>query len=314
MKRWVIVTHTHPDADAALAAWIAARYLVPSDEQDRIFYAFVPAGQGFPGENDPDTTVIAVDTGGGAFDHHDEQRARDETISASSLTYQAALSAGNSVQHLKPLVDVVVAGDHGRAPEWSRLLGVHALISVLRNRHHDYDEQALRAMFEVFDLFNQSLVMHASLEREFQRCVVPVSNRVAFIQGGSSAVTRYALEQGYALILFETNLQRRADGCASVAVGIQRAEGAPMDCRDVVRALRALALDSEGGAPPGALEEIDGWYCHPSGFFAGRGTSKSRANPSPLDGAVRNWLLQTLVRLVDAQLRPTVAAGRSAGF
>jgi hypothetical protein len=312
MQQRIVVTHMRPDADAALAAWIVSRYLVPVEAQDRIAYAFVPAGHSFtPEETDPPPIVIEVDTGGGPFDHHDPLRSRDKTVSAASLTYQAALEAGNPVVHLKPLVDVVVAGDHGLAPEWSRLLGVHALISVLRNRYGDQDEKALRAMFEVFDLLEQSLAMHASLESEFQRCATHVSDRVAYIAGGSSAITRYALdEKGYDIILFESGVQIRSDGRPSVAVGIQRAEGAPIDCRELVQRIRAIAMNPSEAPPPGLVEEIDGWYCHPSGFFAGRGTAKSLANPSPLNASARDWLLRTIVSLLDEQKRQPAAPKR----
>ena len=124
----IIVTHTSPDLDAIVAAWLLKKFL--PGWQDAKF-EFVQAGDRLHEkfqcvdviENIDGNEVIHVDTGLGCLDHH---QLPTEEESASSLTWkfiqkQINLTGEkweNRKQALDRIVQIVVEIDHFREVFW----------------------------------------------------------------------------------------------------------------------------------------------------------------------------------------------------
>lgn len=135
-----VVTHTQPDADALVAAWLAERYLFSGR---RVEVVFVPSGHDWASGPAAD---CVVDVGGlcdpalGLFDHRPPARADRTETCATELVWKHQSESGRGVEALGPLVDAVRAGDstreRGRSVAYavSRREGVHALIAGLRAR------------------------------------------------------------------------------------------------------------------------------------------------------------------------------------
>lgn len=279
MQPYLIVTHVAPDLDAALGTWLFRRYLAPSDD---IEWVFVPAG-----ETDPAAYAV-IDTGREyeprrhRYDHHMPEFAMQRSICAASLVYEHALIRATPAQHaelvaLRPLVEVVTAGDHGRAPAWSYQVGPHAQASAIRARLRGDDQAMLLSLHQLIDDIASSLVTRARVAQEFATHAYSVSEEVVLIRNSSSLLTRYALdEMGYALALFVSDNRQQLP--ATVTVGIQRATESALHCGAIVDAVQSLAAEAGDGE---VVAEVQRWYRHPSGFFAGRGTAKA-PDPSPI--------------------------------
>lgn len=135
-----VVTHTKPDADALVAAWLAERYLLSGRSVE---VAFVATGHDWASGPAPD---CVVDVGGlhdpalGLFDHRPPARADRHETCATELVWKHLSESGRAVDALGSLVDAVRAGDSpsGRgnsvAYAASRENGAHAVVARLRER------------------------------------------------------------------------------------------------------------------------------------------------------------------------------------
>lgn len=297
----LIVTHTAPDLDAALGTWLIARYMQTS-EHDVIMYGFVPAGQ------TREEADFVVDTGReyiaseGRYDHHMPELANDTSISAASLVYQACMAVHQPAEvmreliAIKPLVELVVAGDHGRAPAWSYEVGPHAQASSIRNRLRGDDHATLAALHQLIDDIAGALIVRAQVAAEFGERAYPVGERIVLIRDGSALLTRYALDtngMGYELALFVSD--HRDQSPPTIAVGMQRATESALHCGALVDAMQARAAQAGDGE---VVAELQRWYRHPSGFFAGRGTAKA-----PDVTPVSERVIQTIAALLAQCLR-----------
>ncbi|MCA9071760.1 MAG: hypothetical protein KDA84_22690 [Planctomycetaceae bacterium] len=128
-----IATHTRPDADALVSAWLTDRFLFPNDRCQVEFVARSPLSQDnhdavvdMGGRHDP--TCLVFDHKPPAFPHRDEE-------CASSLVWKHAQSLGCPVDHLESLVELVHDGDaitrrpRSQAYAQSRTNGLHAIIN-----------------------------------------------------------------------------------------------------------------------------------------------------------------------------------------
>jgi hypothetical protein len=301
-KEMTIVTHVYPDADAALAAWLLREAVERLGGNNvNVLYEFVPAGQrgGWSAE---DKTVFVVDTGGAhdpdnrLFDHHFAPLASDAGVSAASLVWDALreyyatnVPLTEWLNAVKPLVDVVTAGDHGRAPAWSYQLGPHALIANIRAAYRSDNEALLIELFRLFDMYSEEFMYQVRVMHEASCCVTQLTPNIVLIKDGSSSVTRYVLDElGNALALFINTTTPN-----TVAVGIQRAtERLDIDTGAVLARMKELAAAANDEA---TLAELGKWYAHPSGFAAIRGTMK-HPDDTPVDRSVESKLRSYLIR------------------
>jgi hypothetical protein len=103
-----IVTHIGPDLDAITSIWLVKVFL---PEWEEAGLAFVPAGTTLdkaPADSNPE--VLHVDTGFGAFDHHQT----DADICAALLVYRKVVEEHGADPALERLVAVVNDVDHFR--------------------------------------------------------------------------------------------------------------------------------------------------------------------------------------------------------
>jgi len=133
MKR--IVTHKAPDADALVAAWLAATHLFPGEET---VVAFVGRGQDVHALGHADCVVDVgnrFDPARLCFDHKPPAFADQNATCATRLVWDHLCGLGRDVNLLEPLVRVVFEGDTRRfspALRQSRIDGVHAVVARLR--------------------------------------------------------------------------------------------------------------------------------------------------------------------------------------
>lgn len=100
--------HIGPDCDAITSAWLVKTFLPGWEEAS---YAFVPAGktlEGKPPDDNPE--IMHVDTGFGAFDHHQT----DADTCAAKLVYEAVKAEHGADPALERLVNIVNDVDHFR--------------------------------------------------------------------------------------------------------------------------------------------------------------------------------------------------------
>lgn len=295
MQPCLIITHVAPDLDAALGTWLYRRYIVDGV----VDWGFVPAGTGH------ETAAGVIDTGReyspyeARYDHHQPELADDRTVCAASLVYdtcrQMPLSPEQreELKALQPLVELVTAGDHGRAPDWSYKIGPHAIAASIRARLRGDDHAMLAALHQLIDDIALSLWMRARVEREFQNHGFPLADNIMLIRNGSALMTRYALDElKYELVLFVTD--SRDQSPATLTVGIQRASESALDCGALVDAMQHRAAQT-GDAD--VVAELERWYRHPSGFFAGRGTAKA-PDPSPISERTVQAIASLLVEVL----------------
>lgn len=268
-----IATHVWPDLDAGLSVWLLKQFTMACADAQVVFVN--------TGNPDPDTLVRAsavVDTGGIwepltlRFDHHQLPGEQANATCAAMQVYEYLLSVGEDIAHLEPLVKLVFAGDTGRPQaDESRLIGLHALVSSQRRRLNDErmnDNEAshvlMEFMFWLFEEVERGLGIKAAAAAALEDSVAWQSDDgrfVALTDDAGGSLTFAAFDAGYEVAMFHTSTTN--------TIGVQRARGSELNMGAVVR--RAIELTG----CPDIRAELESWYCHESGFFAGRGTRKA---------------------------------------
>lgn len=141
MKR--IVTHTDPDLDAIVSAWIAQDFLFRDRESEVMFVSRkVPKELMLHAE-------CLVDVGNTycpenyRFDHKPPAFENRNSTCATRLIWEYLLSIGTAVASLEPLVQITYQGDTHRNSEalkQSRIDGPHAKLKQLKTEHKDTTE------------------------------------------------------------------------------------------------------------------------------------------------------------------------------
>lgn len=282
----MIVTHTSPDFDAIGYVWLMQRFGGGADQP----VAFVNTGN-------PDPDVLASawsvgDTGrefdpaNRRFDHHQlPGRASNDTC-ATTQTYEWLLSqdATPELVAIRPIVELIFCGDTGSplaGAEWSRNVGIHALLSAQKIRR--------RSDAELMDYGCTLLDDLASVAISRQRGAAQLNmfttyrsrdGLIVALDGAPQSTTSAAFEAGAKLVFFAS------EDRGSYARGVQRGnseDGQPHvgELIDLV-ACNTPHLD--------LITELNQWFLHPAGFFAGRGTAKA-----PCDTPMREGLTIALI-------------------
>lgn len=278
----IIVTHTSPDWDAIGAVWLLMRF----GGMDGADVQFVNTGL-------PDAALLAqadavVDTGREydparrRFDHHHLPGAEANATCATFQVFQHLAPNGELV-HLAPLNALILHGDTGSrlyGADWSRQVGIHALLSVRKARKArkagdlallawgmdilDDLAEHCKARYEARDLLDTHTVY-----RSDDGLLVALKEAP---QHASSA----AFEAGARLVLF----QHSDPAIPTNAIGIWRAgEWQEPHCGELVRAVCDDTII--GPRSEAVVSELLTWYRHQAGFFAGRGTAKA-PDPRPI--------------------------------
>jgi len=135
-----IITHTNPDLDAIVSAWLAQDFLFQKDRSEVLFVSRkVP-------ENLMRYADCAVDVGNTyctenyRFDHKPPAFQDRNSTCATRLIWEYLLGIGVAVAHLKPLVEITYQGDtHRNSPalKQSRINGPHAELTRLKTEYRD---------------------------------------------------------------------------------------------------------------------------------------------------------------------------------
>lgn len=288
----IIVTHTSPDWDAIGAVWLLMRFGGMEGAEVR----FVNTGA-------PDAAVLAaadavVDTGREydplrlRFDHHQfSGAAASETCAAFQVVQH--LAPNGELVHLAPLNALILHGDIGSrayGADWSRLVGIHALLSVRKARKAG-DLALLSWGMDVLDDLAEHLKARYEAREMLESCTVYRSDDGLLVALREAPIhaTFAAFEAGARLVLFQSASE------ATNTIGLQRAgEWQEPHCGGLVS---SLLNDYDCGLDDISADmygELATWYRHQAGFFAGRGTAKA---PDPRPIAVD---LADIARAIDA--------------
>ena len=268
----LIVGHTSPDWDCIGAIWLLMRY----GGMDGAEVRFVNTGV-------PDAAVLAaadavVDTGRAydparrRFDHHHLPGAAASETCATFQVFQH-LAPNGELAYLAPLNALILHGDIGSrqyGAEWSRLVGIHALLSNRKARKAcdlallawgldilDDLAEYLRARYEAKEMLYISTVYRSD------------DGLLMALKEAPQHASTAAFEAGARLVLF----QHSDPAIPTNAIGIWRAgEWQEPHCGDLVGAAIHVAADEGMHA---VVDELVTWYRHEAGFFAGRGTAKA---------------------------------------
>jgi hypothetical protein len=131
-----VITHSDVDGDAIASAWLAERFLLAGNS---IEVLFVPRGRVWGAYRTGDYLVDvgnAFDAKNFFFDHKPPACANRHDSCAARLIWDHLVKLGKPVRHLKPLVDVVFAGDSSRERPWfayeyaeSKRVGFHKTLA-----------------------------------------------------------------------------------------------------------------------------------------------------------------------------------------
>jgi hypothetical protein len=236
-----LVTHTQPDLDAIASAWLIHRFFEPIAE-----YKFVNAGN-MPTEKEmltdlaPEDLLIVVDCGGQydpdnlRFDHHHLPPDEANETCATMQVYKYLIGPFNDIEYLRPLIDLVFAGDTGRSEaNESRTLGLHSILAGNAIAHRelygepieDYDQMLFG--FRILDNLAIRLKRMSEAKTELIEKVVYKSDDglVWAIKHGSVSATFAAEEEGAVLVVWEGKPIEENGQISSQPVGISRTGGA----------------------------------------------------------------------------------------
>lgn len=276
-----IVTHTSPDWDAITAVWLLKRY---GGMQDH--------GVAFVNTGNPDADALAsaaavVDTGRELdpthlrFDHHQlPGQAANDTCAAWEVFKH--VSNGRELSYLAPLNALILNGDTGGknyGAGWSRLTGIHALLSV-RKARKETDLDLLSWGFSILDDLDSYLKARQEARDTLDQYTVYQSTDylVRGLAGAPQGATFAAFEEGARLVVFTSQSE------GTVACGVMR--GGESQEPHTKSLVLSILNNAECNVGPFAWDseefrELARWFNHNAGFFSGRGTAKA-PDPTPL--------------------------------
>lgn len=298
-----IVTHTNPDWDAIASAWLLKRFWTPLAMAR---FAFVNAGKPDPATMLQATAV--VDTGLEfdaerlRFDHH--QASVPRNVSATRQVYDFLLARVEDLlvrQRLEAIQNVIElvwqfdVGETGPAVEFSRVLGIHALLGGAKDRlrksepAETWDMAFLNAGMGILDDLSSVLASRAEAARSYASSVVyrSADGRVVGLRHGAAQL---AYREGATLVVYEGRPFQTTEGWLSQPVGISRGfEDPEPHAGAVVAAILSEKLDLDAAI----RGEMESWWQHPDGFYAGRGAAAApNSTPITID-------IAEIARLVD---------------
>lgn len=291
----MIVTHTAPDWDAIGSAWLLKRFGGLSSHE----VVFVNTGN--PDLNLLEQATAVVDTGKVfnpnklRFDHHQLPGDQSTSTSATEMVYSDLIRRGYGVtyqaedwehglEYLEPLVNLITAGDTGDpTANESREIGIHALLSGFKAIGRQSDQKILEFGFMLLDTIELNLRRKDEARKELKEKVVYKSDDglVWAIYHGSTGSTFAAYDEGARIVVFEGK-PIDLEGGTTYPVGIMRAgEWTEPHVGKLAEAVTA------------AFPEVESWFKHNGGFFAGAGTDKAPRFTPP------NFKLEELARAID---------------
>ena len=214
------------------------------------------------------------------FDHHQSV----DLPCATALLYAYLLQQRRAPASIEPLVALINDGDTGRAgARQSAQTGIHAMLTAYK-RQNQSDRAVLEWGCEQLDLLAAALEANAAARLTLDSCMVyrSADDRVIGVRGGGSGVTHAAHDVYGARVVVFIN-EEAVEGGTTWAVGAQRLGGAAVTTPHVGDLVASVLANTERAD---VAEELGHWFCHPAGFFAGRGTRKAPDPTPPAAGLI----------------------------
>jgi hypothetical protein len=163
-----VITHAGPDGDAVATAWLAERFLFAGEPVEVLF---APRERVLGAYRAGDCLVDVGNThdpGNLFFDHKPPAFPDRHGACAARLVWDRMVTLGRPVRHLKPLVDVVFAGDSARERAWfkdeyaeSRRAGFHQALAEAK-RVEVTDAGVYRAVRSWLDAYHRQTLTRTS--------------------------------------------------------------------------------------------------------------------------------------------------------
>ncbi len=281
-----IVTHVNPDWDALTASWLLSRFHPHTNHAQLVFVT---------AKNPPaeilNAAAAVVDVGlcynpkTLRFDHHQEDF--NENLSATGLVFKHLKATGiaknylNELAYIEPIVKLVNDIDMGvRGPEsdFSFSLGIHALLSAERYRlSTTVDKENLfteiaRWAFGILDLLSEKM-HHETKQRLALESKLVFRSADGRFCAARSTNDMTVFSSGAEVALIMSDGIKLANGAISFPITLSRAPGIKEP--DIPQIVNNVLLVSNDDVPDSIRTEMQRWWQHPAGFYAGRGTPKA---------------------------------------
>lgn len=273
--RKVIVTHTAPDLDAIGYVWLLKRFWPPFAEADIKLMPFNQIDRAVLEAADSVGDIGGVyDPGEMRFDHHHFPGDESTATCAAKMVWEYLVALGVVVSYLEPLIEVIYQGDLARTEP----VGIHTLLWGTMTRKNLVtgqrltDQEMMAAGFDLLDRADAWLKRKAEVAAELAPLVVWKSEDglVWAIRGGSASTNFAAYEQGCRVAVYEGKPVSLPAG-VTYSMGASRSpEWKSPHLGDLVEKVLRV---SDG--PDAVADELEMWYRHQDGFFAGRGGPKA---------------------------------------
>lgn len=201
-----IVTHFSPDIDAACAVWLVHRFLKGWENAEVVF---VPAGQTLDQKPvDTDETILHVDTGMGAFDHH---QSNEETCAAELVVnylISEKMVSGETAEVLTRMSTVVCDCDHFKdiyrenpADDLYDFLPVSVISGA--HSHFGSDHEVQEFMENLLDCVFQSIVYKVRAEKEIKTGFEYTSDwgRTLAVETDNRETSSLAQKEGFHMVI-----------------------------------------------------------------------------------------------------------------
>lgn len=278
MNKDFICTHVSPDFDAIGSCWLLQSYDGACANAD---VEFVNTGN--PDPYLLESALAVVDTGGvldpgrRRFDHHQLTGDAAKT-SATMQVYEWLLAGGRQLDYLRPLIELINAGDLGldtHGAKESREFGIHALLSEMK---HDKasDQEMLEYGYSLLERLARRLErkQHAWQSIKDSTVYISADKRLIALKDAAPGATFSAYDLGYDVVVFQSEIET-PDGI-SHSIGAMRKSGvSDVHLGELVEYILAGKLRDTQHVNLAEYHELTGWFQHKAGFFSGRGSAKA---------------------------------------
>ncbi len=251
-----IYTHSHVDRDAVASLWAYRKYAVPKDAP--VDVRFVRAADKPPVE----PMSVALDIDAGIKGHRDSDGTTHSCFRTLMETYAPPRDRA-AITKLLEYIDAVDAGGDGWIPpalsehpdiQALQATGMGAILEALRNTYNGDDARLCAIFADIFDGMLERERLRILAQEEANSAEYPAGPAIAIIREKKSPFTNGVLfERGAKAVIY-------VDG---MNLGVVRKDGEQFHLGDLLS---------------NALEQREsGWYFHPKGYLAARGTQKSQA-------------------------------------
>ena len=271
----LIVTHFAPDLDAIASIWLLTRFDAQHYAGSRV--TFVNPGETISLEQAADLgysldQVTHVDTGGGEFDHHDEDRAGKD-LCAAKLVYDHLQKVRPDIKNnlaLKEMVDYFLEIDHFGEVFWPEsdhpryLFMLDQIIVGMDVTHTNDDSYQVDLGARLLDFVYANMRSYISARASLADGIIfPLKTGTAFaVLANNDEVLTLAQKAGHLLAI-----KKDLDG------GHIRIKARPDAKFDLKLIYEAIKLKDKTGT----------WYYHPGGKMLLNVSRKSKnQTPSPL--------------------------------